>query len=418
MRRLATVALGRSLWPRAAWIAAPVLFLACALAVPAARASVPLPATVRPWLPRNPDSLTVWASRARGEFRANTGDTVGGDNYAAYEVVAQIAGSMIESLGQERMRQAYAIEPELKALGLAVELRLDPRQPGFALVMVHNPYRPSAAAVGFLYWWTGDRLRTQGAYFRWGRDPRFRVWWTGDGQSPYWAGIVDHAADPGETLGFLLLRMGHDGSHWDLVQYPGQGPEIAASGEADWEDVNGDGLPELVAWLHAPSDPAFRECTGCPPLLIERVFTFHPDGFELEDSRLVPTPYATFQRFIRYLADDDRVAAERLVTRSSMVDSALAEGWARDLRPGTWLLDRVEGGEQWPRWLSLERELRGRRAIYAVHFAHEDGRWVVSHWYRERYFGPDSTLRAIYAADSAATKPARAKGGSPRGTKP
>ena len=31
-----------------------------------------------------------------------------------------------------------------------------------------------AAAVGFVYWWRGDEVKYQGAYFRWGRDPRFR----------------------------------------------------------------------------------------------------------------------------------------------------------------------------------------------------------------------------------------------------
>src|SRR5262249_43014937 len=113
-----------------------------------------------------------------------------------------------------------------------------------------------------------------------------------------------------------------------------------------------------------------------------------------------------------------RSAAERLVARPTLLDSALAEGWTADLRPGAWLLHRVEAGEQWPRWLSLERQIGGRRAIYAGHFAPLDGRWVVSHWARERSFGPVSALRAIYAADSAAAKPAHSKGGGSRGTRP
>ena len=395
------------------------LAIGMALSIAAAQSAAQPPSpNVRPWIPPQADSITVWAARARAGFRANQGDSVGGGNFPAYQQVGRIGREMLRLLGHANVRQAYAIEPALNALGLPVELRIDPAQPGFVLLMVRNPYRLTAGSVGFLYWWRGEELKFQGAYFRGGREARFRVWWTGRADSPYLCGVIDHLANPGRTLEFLLLRMNYDASYWDLLQYPGAGPAIDASGEADWEDLNGDGVPELVAWLRAPSDSTFSECTGCPGLFIERVYTLHRDGYELEDRRLVPTPYAAFQLFIRLLGERNRAAAIRLLARPTLLDSALAEGWGGDRGAGAWRLDRVESGEQWPHWLSLRHQARPDHPVYAVHFNLQDGRWVISHWYRERYLGPDSTMRALYGGNPdstrARTNPAQRLGGRAR----
>ena len=351
----------------------------------APRPAFPAPAAplVHPWVPKHADSLTVQATRARAGFRAAPGDSATGDNAIPYQQVAQIARQMFRDLGREHMAESVGIEGALKSQGLLADLRLDALQPGFAMLMVRNPYRLSADAVAFLYWWRGDDLRYQGQVVPGGRDSHFRVWWSGS-RAPYTCGITFHQNDPRRSLGFMLMRLGPDAGIWELVQFPGQGPEIAASGEADFHDVNGDGVPELVAWLRVPSDSAFTECTGCPGVDVERVLTLHEDGFELEDSRVVPTPYATFQRFIHELADRNRAAALRLLSRPTLLDSALAEGWGADHRRGAWRLARVEGGQQWPRWLAMRHEGAAGHPEYAVHFTQRDGHWVIHYWYRER----------------------------------
>ena len=374
-------------------VRAALLALALGAAPAAAQTSRP-----QPWLPPHSDSLTVWAARARGEFKTNAGDSVGGDNYLAYQDVARMGRFLIETLGRANMRQAYAIEPVFKDQGLDVDLRIDPRQPEFMLLMVHDPYHRSAASVGFVYWWKVDQAKFQGAYFRWGRDPRFRVWWSGTAGTPYLCGIIEHPPDATQPLGMLLLSLSPDATHWGLLQYPGSGPELGVGGSADWYDVNSDGVPELVEWLRAPSDSTFSECTGCPGLRVERVFTLQQNGFELEDSRLVGTPYATFQLFIRMLKDRNRTGAMRLVARPTLVDSALAEGWGSPPRAHEWLLARVENGDQWPRWLDMSHGVGQARSEYAVHFAQRDGRWVISHWVKEK-------LASLEAPKPAGAKP-------------
>ena len=361
----------------------------------------PLPV---PWIPAGTDSTRARALRAHAEFRLATLDTIDDVTFHPYEKVALIAHDMLVSLGREHMAQASALEEALHDLGFQVALRLDPSRPGFALLMVRNPYRPSAAAIGYLFWWQGDRLRQQGTYFRRGFDPRFRVWWTGHGDWPYGCAIVDHGAAHDERPGFLVLHLASDASHWSVVQYPGNGPDLEVGEEPAWEDIDGDGTPELLTWQRIPSDSLFTECAGCTGLLRERVFTLHDDHFEPEDSRAVPTTYAQFQRFVRLLTDRRYTAARALVARAGVLDSALALGWGDDRRAGAWHLDTAENGQLWPRWIVVRRTRARGRPLYAVHFSRHGDRWVILNILPERNYGPDS-----------AAAPA---GGSPRKARP
>ena len=386
----------------------PLVFMAvvAAAALGAAVASADVPAPhVRPWYPQSTDSLTARAARAMGAFQGSTGDSVGGNNYVAYELVGLIARDLMRGLGKPHMTQVYSIEPFLHGLGFKVDVRFDPAQPSFALVMVRNPYHVSAAAVGFLYWWLGDDLKYQGTYFRRGFDPQFRIWWLGRGESPYLCAIVDHTSVPGEPLQLLVLRLSATGTYWDALQYPGAGPELRSSGVPTWEDIDGDGVPELMVWERAPSDTLFTECKGCPGLFTERLFALRDSGFEPEDVRLVPTPYAAFQKFIRTLGVPRSPVAREWVARPSLVDSALALGWGSDRRAAAWRLDYAEPGRAWPHWLVLRHLSAKGQPQYVVHFSRPRGSWVINRWARERYFGPDSTVRALYdAADSAAAR--------------
>jgi hypothetical protein len=366
------------------------------------QASAPAP-YVKPWLPASTDSMTAHAARAMGAFQGNAGDSVGGDNYIAYDLVGRLARDLMRGLGRSHMNQVYAIEPYLRSLGFKVDVRFDPEQPAFALVMVRNPYRVSAAAVGFLYWWLGDELKFQGTFFRRGFDPQFHVWWASRGESPYLCAISDHSSVPGETVQLLLLRLSNGGEYWETLQYPGKGPDLG-TGVPSWEDINGDGIPELMTWEKTPSDSLFTECRGCPGLFSERLFTLREHGFEPEDTHLVPTAYAAFQRFIRALGEPHGAAAREWAARPSLVDSALALGWGRDRHAGAWHLDYAEPEHVWPHWLVMRHVGASGQPQYAVHFTRPRGSWVINAWIRERYFGPDSTIRALYdAADSAAT---------------
>ncbi len=381
------------------------LVLMCAwLAVPGRAGAAP---TLKPWLPPNADSLVVWAAEARAGFQANTGDSIGGSNYHPYERVGFMGRRLLRALGRENLLQAHAIQPVLDSLGLSTELVIDPTLPRFALLMVHNPYRRTAGTVGYLYWYKVTDLRMQGMYFQGGWRPILRVWWSGKPQYPYECGVVDHWPTEKDALGFMLLRLSGDGNYWDLVQYPGAGPLPGGPGEAIWADLNNDGQPELVTWILAPSDSLFEECAGCRGLIDERIFTERREGFVLHDSRLLPSPYASFQLFVRLLLQNNRAAAARLLVNPAKLDQAIALGWGAHRGPGTWKLERVEEGEGWPQWLQLRLMAAKGKPLYLLRFTQRDGRWIIREWLRE----PEAAGAARAASDSMRF---RGPGGEPR----
>ena len=243
---------------------------------------------VHPWSPPGADSLLAWSAEAKTLFQLNRGDSVTGGNYRAYELVGAMGRRLFRALGKENMAQAQAIEAVLDSLGLDSDVATDPTLPTFVLLMVRNPYQPSANAVGFVYWFRQDDLRMQGVVFRGGMDPRVRVWWTGRNAEPYEWGIVDRTRGAGD-LGLILLRLDPGGSYWTIGQYAGRGQDLGGSGEADWVDANEDGQPELLTWMRASADSMFEECGGCPKLITERLFVEHDNGFELPRQ-----PAATF----------------------------------------------------------------------------------------------------------------------------
>jgi hypothetical protein len=338
--------------------------------------------TLRPWTPPGADSLTIWAAEARVRFQSNAGDSATGDNFRAYELVGAIGRRMVHALGRNHLTQISAIEAVIDSLGCSVEARVDPTVPDFALLMVHNPYRPQAASIGFLFWFRGDDLRTQGVVFTGGWRPAFRVWWSGHAEYPYECGIVDHSRAERGSLTMLLLRLNGEGTYWLVQQFGSHGPFVGGEGEAQWADVNSDGNPELVTWMRAPSDSLFLECSGCPTLYDERIYVEQKDHFELHDSRLLPSPYASFQLFVRLLQQQNRAAAVRLLVDPKQLDEAIALGWATHRKPGTWKLEYGEAAP-WPRWLVLRYLGAADRPLYAVHFVMKEGRWIISDWGRE-----------------------------------
>src|SRR5262245_16370749 len=161
---------------------------------------------IKPWVPPASDSLLRWATEAKARFQTNKGDSIGGENFAAYDLVGKMGRRLLRSLGRENMRQASAIKPVLDSLGLETDIEVDPDLPYFALLMVRNPYRRTAKAVGFLYWYRENDLRMQGAQFQGGWKPQMRVWWTGNQDAPYSWGVADRSRWREATL--RLSRVG------------------------------------------------------------------------------------------------------------------------------------------------------------------------------------------------------------------
>ena len=353
-------------------------------AVVAFRTGAPSPAAaapsfVRPWTPPAADSLTAWAAEALARFRANQGDSVGGSNYRAYQIVGTIGRGVLRSLGRRNAVQAHVLQPLLDSLGLKTEVAIDPQLPEFVLMVVHNPFRPTADALGFLYWYRVDDLRIQGVVLNGGRDPLVRVWWTGRSESPYEWGIVYHQASPEGEMKLLLIRLDQSGSFWSEALPEREPPDLGGAGRAAWVDVNGDELPELITWVRAQPDSTFEECGECPHLLTERTFTERREGFTLNDSRLVPTPYANFVLFVRLLREGNRAAASRLLVNPAKLDQALALGWGGRATRDTWRVEYAED-EHWPHWLALRFNGSKGPQHYIVHFATREGRWIIQDW--------------------------------------
>jgi hypothetical protein len=355
---------------------------------------------IRPWTPPSSDSLLAWAAEARTRFQSNAGDSIGGENFKAYELVGRIGRRMLVALGRTHMLQAHAIEPAIDSLGLDTEVTIDPDLPSFALLMVHNPFRPSAGAVAWLFWYRQTDLRVQGVQFRGGREPRMKVWWTGAPDAPYEWAVLDRV--PGkEGYNFTLFRLAAEGYYWRADQYEGVGPDLGDVLEAGLLDVNRDGRPELLAWAKAAPDSLFEACSSCPSLLTERLYTSSAAGFELDDSRLVPTAYSTFVLFIRLLHQHNGAAASRVLEDPTRLERAVALGWGGGEGRGLWKLEYVDPDRPWPHWLAVK--LRGPKGEqrWIVHFTQKEGRWVIRDWQSNEPRG--ASRRAPSASPDSAT---------------
>lgn len=359
------------------------LLVTLALGAPASGAAA-APA-VRPWQPPAADSLASWASEARMGFRSNRGDSLGGSNFAPYQRVGFMGRRLLHSLGSKGLDQAPAVATILDSLGLDTEVALDPGTPGFVLLMVRDPFHRAAPSAGFLYWYRDTDLRIQAAEFRGGYRIEMRVWWTSRPERPYEWGVVDGKPGAGNLVRFTLFGLNRDGTSWDILQYEEASPVLGVPGEARFVDINGDGRPELVSWVRAEPDTFVESCATCPAVWTEDVFTERRrEGFVLDNSRVMPSPMASFVWFVHALKDGQDEVAARLLVDPSKLAQAKAAGWDRASGRAAWTVEYAEPDEGWPRWFEVRfRGSSGGESRYVVHFESTDGRWRIRDWVTE-----------------------------------
>jgi hypothetical protein len=357
-----------------------------------------------------PDSTLEWAAQAKAGFQAQVGDTVTERNSLPYDRVGLIAQRLLGRLPGRDLLRAREIQPALDSLGLETEVAVDAGSPGFALVLVRNPWRRASQAVGYLCWYRASDLRVQGTVFGGGHLPDMRVWWSGRPDMPYEWGVVDQTR-PG-LLRFTLLGLHPDGLGWQIRHSEEDHPLLSEPGVTAWTDINRDGLPELVSWTNTPGDSLFTECADCPKLVTERTFAEGPLGFERMDERLLPTPYSTLVYFVRMLIDGRTTQAGRLLRDPARVKEAIAEGWNRRVVHAPWLVERGEPGQPWPRRLGLRFQGPNGIRRYDFVFAMKDDHWIIEDW-----FVPHTQQRSypsvIVPPSGSAPKPAPAKKSTP-----
>jgi hypothetical protein len=324
--------------------------------------------------------LLRWSAEAKSRFQTNKGDSIGGENFHAYDLVGRMGRRLLRSLGRENMRQASAVEAVLDSLGLDTDVVVDPELPYFALIMVRNPYRRTAKAVGFLYWYLQNDLRMQGAQFVGGTKPQMRVWWTGAEEAPYSWGVLDRTRSSDASLHLALFRLNRKGLFWNLVQYEDTEIHMGDAGTAAWVDVNGDQRLEFAMWVPAEPDSMFDECQACPRRIDELTFVERPEGFRLLDTRLLPTPYSAFTAFVHLLLEGNRTQAAKLVKNPVLVARAIASGWGAQRGWRTWVVEESEPASPWPSWILVR--FRGPSGLrrYKIDFETSRGRWVIRDW--------------------------------------
>jgi hypothetical protein len=220
-----------------------------------------------------------------------------------------------------------------------------------------------------------------------------RVWRTRHQDQPYSWGILENTRYGSKPLEFSLLRLAGNGLFWTAAQYPGFGPDMGGRGDGAFADLNNDGVPELVTWSRTSGDSLFTECRECPALITERTWSERPQGFDIVESRLMPTAYANFVAFIRFLRDGNRTGAARLLATPSKVQEAIANGWDKGAGRPQWRVINAEPDETWPRWITV-RFGRGETAKnWVIHFVVRDGRWIIRDWVQEKTAAPQVQAR-------------------------
>jgi len=342
-------------------------------------------AVVKPWSPPGADSVTSLVAEAKVRFKQLESDTISDATILPFEQVGLAARRLLRRFGRDRLLEAPEIAGSLDSLGLDVEVANDPQLPSIVFVLVRNPNRRASQAVGYILWYRGPDLRMQGAAFPPCLHPRVRSWWTGDQAGPYATAVIYEARGQEMTRGFKYFRLSGDGYYWNLLQYEGHGPDLGAGGDAQFADLNHDGLPELVAWSEVPmADSVIEILPPVRPPIREVIYTDRGDGFVVQDARLIPGPIATLRAFVQALRERNRDQALRLLADPQYLVLAQAAGWAEHRGAGTFVVDRQEEALRWPTWFGARvRGASGERR-WVFHFTFQNGHWLIKDWIAEQ----------------------------------
>jgi len=157
--------------------------------------------------------------------------------------------------------------------------------------------------------------------------------------------------------------------------------------------------PELLAYSPAAPDSILSVEAPVGPILREAIFTDRGGGFVVYDARLVPGPLHALDLFLGLLRQGKHDMARRLLVDPTLLDRAIAAGWA-DLRsPRNFVVDRKEEGQPWPDWLGARVQGRSGTQRWVFRFTLQEGHWQIRDWVAEeppranatRLAPPDST---------------------------
>jgi hypothetical protein len=161
-------------------------------------------------------------------------------------------------------------------------------------------------------------------------------------------------------------RRGAKGN-WEIAQTLGP-DSLGRFGTGSFSDAGG--VTELVVNAYGPT-PRFDECSTCPHVFWVRSFEWRDEGFVRIEERLVPSPYATFVRFVTALATNDLELARSRTDDPGLAEEAIRLGLTQPR--GLW---RVA-----PATDESAHEMvfmRGKAEAYRVNFTEFGDDWVIT----------------------------------------
>lgn len=155
---------------------------------------------------------------------------------------------------------------------------------------------------------------------------------------------------------------------WDLAQTLGA-DSLGGFGNGGFEAASDSDVVLVTRTWRAV--PRFQECATCPHVVWTHRFRWSGAGFTRVSDEVMPSPYASFVRFVQALGAGDRDAAVAESSDPALVDRAIAAGW-NETR-GAW---RVA-----PSTAENAREmvfLRGNQEAWRVRFDRRGPQWAVA----------------------------------------
>jgi hypothetical protein len=309
-----------------------------------------------------PDSLA--AAMAAAQQRWDTGS---GDDAAHSTAVVM--------LSDLRLRPPAAWADRARALLDSLAIGGEVGTGGGAiLVNFFSRSDPEHGSWPYLFWSSPKGARMQALE---GRDLAFEAMATlPPGASPATVFVLQsrRAAAGGQPIAFAWKSAA--GGAFSLAQT--LGPD-SLGGSGSGEFAMADTTLELHTRTFRPTR-LFEECASCPHLYATHRFRWTGDAFVRISDEPIPSPYATFVRFVQAVSANNRDAARAELADVGLLDEAHQLGW--DQPRGMW---RVA-----PSTDETAHEMtfyRGAQEAYRVTFVERGGDWKIS--------GVESTARQV-----------------------